>query len=93
MQVKDVGVGTGINQRTLSDYLAGRKPIIPRHCALLSEYLQVPPAVLLGKEPQQGNRGEMQGNRGEIERERRRSDAAAAARADAISRWLSSTDF
>lgn len=57
LRVKDVGFGTRINQRTLSDYLAGRRPMLSRHLALLSAYLQVSPAVLLGRTEVMSARG------------------------------------
>lgn len=37
---------TGINVRTLSDYVAGRKIPTPRHLALLCEALDVEPDAL-----------------------------------------------
>lgn len=40
-RVKEVEFATGINYRTLSNYLAGRDEIPTRHATLLAELLQV----------------------------------------------------
>lgn len=40
---------TGISYRTMSDYLAGRKSIIPGHMALLCDELNLSRAQILGE--------------------------------------------
>ncbi len=49
--VNTVEQATGINHRTISDYLAGRKAISGRHIATLCEEFQVSKQVLLGDAP------------------------------------------
>lgn len=50
-KVKQLETNTGISYRTISDYLAGRKAIIPKHMAALIAEFDVPRAVLLGEQP------------------------------------------
>lgn len=46
--VKGLERATGISYRTISDYLAGRKPIIPKHIIEFTAEFNVPREVLLG---------------------------------------------
>jgi hypothetical protein len=48
--VKGLEAATDISYRTISDYLAGRKPIIARHMAVLTDTFDVSRDVLLGYE-------------------------------------------
>jgi DNA-binding Xre family transcriptional regulator len=49
--VKGLEADTGISYRTISDYLAGRKQIIAKHMAVLTDHLNVSKDVLLGYAP------------------------------------------
>ena len=49
ISVKQLEHATGISYRTISDYLAGRKPIIPKHIAKFSAELDLPREVLVGE--------------------------------------------
>lgn len=49
--VKGLEQATGISYRTISDYLAGRKPIISQHIVEFTHEFNVPREVLLGHEP------------------------------------------
>lgn len=55
---KALCIGTGINPRTLSDYLSNRLPIRTHHLPLISSFLGVPPSRLIG-EPEGGYDGEL----------------------------------
>lgn len=46
--VKSLEGSTGISYRTISDYLAGRKTMLPKHIAVFSEEFGVSKDVLLG---------------------------------------------
>lgn len=46
--VRSLAESTGVNQRTICDYLAGRKTILPKHLARFSEEFGVSKEVLLG---------------------------------------------
>ena len=49
--VKGLEQASGVNQRTISNYLAGRRAIISQHLAAFSIEFNVPREVLLGTEP------------------------------------------
>jgi hypothetical protein len=59
LRVKDVESRAGISYRTLSDYLANRKPILPHHRSVLSQLFQVPPEFFTveSSEPPTGTSG------------------------------------
>lgn len=61
LRVKDVDQHTGISYRTLSDYLANRKPMLPRHQLLLAALFHVAPEQLVvtpeSSEPPVGTSG------------------------------------
>ena len=47
IKAKDLSARSGVHPRTLTEYLAGRKPIREQHVLPLAEVLQCPPEVLL----------------------------------------------
>lgn len=46
--VRSLAESTGVNQRTICDYLASRRDILPKHLAAFSEEFGVSKEVLLG---------------------------------------------
>lgn len=48
--LKRIEAATGIGHRKMSDYLAGREPISPKHMALLSAELDLPREAILGQQ-------------------------------------------
>lgn len=60
MRAGDWNVGelaaiSGVNARTISNYLAGRDEILPKHLERLAEALHVTPLEVLGVEVEQVN--------------------------------------
>ena len=49
--VKGLEQATGISYRTISDYLADRKPMLSQHLVTFTVEFNVPREVLLGTEP------------------------------------------
>lgn len=52
--VRDLAWACDINDRTISDYLAGRKPFQPHHLTTLADVFGVDPGVLTGEAPLPG---------------------------------------